>query len=230
VSCERRNDAACYAVGALDAREARVFRQHLSHCEECQAEIASLQAVVDTLPMAAPQIDPPRALKSRIMRVVDAEAELFAAATVTPPKVRRRRLPSLTPALAAAMACVLLALGVVTGTAINGPDGPPPVRTVAAADEPAGSRVRVEVAADGHTDLVLDRMPAPPEGKVWQVWRLDRAGQVVPTRTLFTTPADGRARVQVDGGVTGAKALLVSAEPAGGSRAPTSAPVIQASV
>ena len=51
-----------------------------------------------------------------------------------------------------------------------------------------------------------------------------------PTSALFDVPADGYTDVDVPGSVRGVRQVLVTAEPAGGSRAPTQAPVIAATL
>jgi hypothetical protein len=69
--------------------------------------------------------------------------------------------------------------------------------------------------------------PAPPEGRVYQVW-LKRPGRdPEPTRALFGV-RDGRATVEVPGAVRGVEQILVTDEPRGGSRVPTRAPVVVA--
>ncbi len=57
---------------------------------------------------------------------------------------------------------------------------------------------------------------------------MQRGGSPQPTDALFSVSSSGGATVAVPGGVTGARAVLVTAEPLGGSRAPTSPPVIVA--
>lgn len=229
--CEQMIEAGAYVLHALEAREAEDYALHLEDCADCRVEVARLSAVVDTLPVGVPQFAAPASLKRSVMSVVEGEAELLNAAIATPDKVGRPRRTwwsrvRLAPALAGGLACALIALGIGVGVSFRDDAAAPVVRTVAAQDAPAGARVRFEVADDGHTDLVMAGMPAAPKGKVWQVWRMDARNRITPTRTLFTTPSDGSARVQVDGGVRPGTRLLVSAERPGGAQTPTSAPVI----
>ena len=71
-------------------------------------------------------------------------------------------------------------------------------------------------------------MPQTPPGRVYEVW-VKREGAPQPTDALFTVTsagsADGRASPASVAGVT---QVLVTSEPLGGSRMPTSAPVIVA--
>jgi hypothetical protein len=71
-------------------------------------------------------------------------------------------------------------------------------------------------------------MPAPPSGRIYQVW-LKRPGRdPEPTSVLWSTRSDGSAEVAVPGSLDGVEAVLVTDEPAGGSAAPTKPPVISA--
>ena len=78
--CPRQTDAGAYVLHALSTEEGADYGSHLGACTHCRSEVAELRLVVDTLPIAAPQVTPSPALKSRIMAVVDAESELLLAA------------------------------------------------------------------------------------------------------------------------------------------------------
>lgn len=80
MSCEHRDDAAAWVLGALPDDEQERFAAHLAGCEICRREVAELQMVADTLPLAAPQVAPPPELKDRIMAAVRAEAAVLRAA------------------------------------------------------------------------------------------------------------------------------------------------------
>ena len=102
-------------------------------------------------------------------------------------------------------------------------------RTITALVEaPSAPDARATVAvADERATLTVRDFPAPPEGRVYQVW-LKRPGRdPEPTRALFS-PRDGRATVEVRDDVTGVEQVLVTDEPRGGSRVPTRAPVVVA--
>jgi anti-sigma factor RsiW len=80
MSCEHRDDAGAWVLGALPDDERERFAAHLPGCEICRQEVAELQMVADTLPLAAPQVAPPPELKERIMAAVRAEAAVLEAA------------------------------------------------------------------------------------------------------------------------------------------------------
>jgi len=235
--CHRGIDAGAYVLHALSAEESRSYADHLCQCDHCRLEVQDLRLVVDTLPIAAPQTTPPTALRSRIMSVVNGESELLLAAGADadrPPAAkapRRRWLPAvlanpLRPAVAGALACALLALGVVGGLAVSG-IGAPETRTLTAWAKGA-AKAQLTVTGE-NASLQLTDMPSPPRGQVYQVW-LDRGdGQLQPTHTLFNVRSDGRAKVAIDESVAGVERILVTAEPSGGNLAPSSDPVITAS-
>ena len=74
------DDAGAWVLGALPEDEERRFAAHLETCAICRREVAELQMVADTLPLAAVQVAPPPELKDRIMSAVRAEAEVLQAA------------------------------------------------------------------------------------------------------------------------------------------------------
>jgi anti-sigma-K factor RskA len=80
MSCEHRDDAGAWVLGALPDDERERFASHLPGCEVCTREVAELQMVADTLPLAAAQVAPPPELKERIMSIVRAEAAVMEAA------------------------------------------------------------------------------------------------------------------------------------------------------
>ena len=91
-----------------------------------------------------------------------------------------------------------------------------------------GGRATLEVE-DGHGRLVASKLPAPPEGRVYQVW-LDKGGKVPePTNALFSTRTDGSASVDVPGSLDGVRRVMVTDEPQGGSSEPTGKLLLSAS-
>ena len=114
------------------------------------------------------------------------------------------------------------------------------VLVVAGSGSGGGTRViRAQVSAPGASALVavsggraelrLAGMPQTSPGRVYEVW-VKRSGAPQPTDALFTVTAAGRATVGVPGSVKGVNEVLVSSEPAGGSRVPTRTPVIVANL
>ena len=87
--------------------------------------------------------------------------------------------------------------------------------------------MRLEIHEDSSM-LVAKNMPAPPRGRIYQVW-LKRPGKdPEPTSVLWSTRGDGSAEVAVPGSLEGVEAVLVTDEPPGGSEVPSKPPVITA--
>jgi anti-sigma-K factor RskA len=236
-ACEQHENVASYVLGALPEDEHERFAAHLATCEHCQTTVAELQVAADALPLAATQIVPPPELKDRVMNVVRSEAELRqaaeqpVAARVKEPRRRwwRGRFLGLAPLPAAAAASLLIAVLVAGGILVAG--GGDDTRTVQGqvliASAPT-ARATLKLSDDA-TELTVSGMPAPPAGKVYQVWLKPPMQAPRPTRALFRVDAKGDADVEIqDSRLKGIEQVLVTAEPDGGSRAPTSDPVIAA--
>jgi anti-sigma-K factor RskA len=213
---ERWEDTAgAYVLGAMTAAERHEFELHLETCAACREEIDELRPAAEALPIASPPMQPPAALKDRIMAEVEREAALLASAGADadrprPAKQRRRRLSGwrLAP-----VAAGLLIAGVLAGAALTGADS----RTYAF----EGQSARLEVEGDRAT-LVADDLPAPPEGRVYEVWVMPKGSDVPqPTPVLFTPRGDGSAVAAIPGSVDDIDQVLVTDEPFEGSDEPT---------
>jgi anti-sigma-K factor RskA len=127
---------------------------------------------------------------------------------------------------------VLVLAGIVAGLLI-GETGSEPTRTVAAQVTGGGmadAKAQVEIDAD-HAELVVEGMRSPGAGHVYQVWYVHE-GQTepVPAGALFDVDGAGQGAAALPGGVEDVKSVLVSVEPDGGSRKPTTQPVIAATL
>jgi anti-sigma-K factor RskA len=220
--------AGAWVLGALPDDEARRFAEHLRECEACQREVARLQTVVDVLPLAAPPAEPPPGLEARITDVVEREAGLLAAGRqrADGPAARRSWWAGLLarPWIAAAGAAALLAVGVLAGVLVSGGSEPTARPITAVVGGPAARVTGTLVQRDGEAALRLAHMPAPPAGRVYQVWVM-RGSQPKPD-AVFTVDRSGRGEVMLRQDPRGARAVLVTDEPAGGSRVPTTKPSI----
>ena len=70
------DDAAAYALDALDAPELERFEEHLATCESCQQEVAELQDVVSGLAMAEPAPLPPSSLRASVLGAITGVEQL----------------------------------------------------------------------------------------------------------------------------------------------------------
>lgn len=237
-SCPRIDDAAPYVLRAMDEAEWDAHRYHLADCEFCAAKVAELEPVADALLSGVLQLTPPAPLHDRIMSVVRSEAELLEAAGPAADRPEKQRSNrrfgwlALRPLPAAALASVALALGLGAGALLSSDDDSVSPRTVVAEVDAAkapGAKAEMRMTSGG-AQLVMAGMPAPADGRIYQVW-LDHAGDhrpPLPTDVLFSTNHRGKATVQVPGDLKDVSKVLVTSEPEGGSEIPSLRPVITA--
>ena len=84
---EVRELAGSFVLGALDVAEDAAIRAHLASCADAHAEIAELGSVLPALDASVPIVEPPAALKGRILAAaaVDLAARTGAPASVPAP-------------------------------------------------------------------------------------------------------------------------------------------------
>ncbi len=229
--CARSGDAAAYALGALEPDEARDFRAHMETCAACREDLAAFEGVTRGLPSASVQYATPKGLRRRVMREVrgtsqDAPAHATASPQAAPRRVRR---PLLIPrrTLAALGAAAAVVVAVLVGVAIGSSGGGGGSRLIQAQvmGAPGSAQLRV---AGGRGELTVRNLPAPGPGRIYEVWLERGQSAPAPTNTLFSVSSAGAGDVGVAGSLNGVSEVLVTSEPAGGSRVPTMPPVIVA--
>jgi anti-sigma-K factor RskA len=227
MSSECGEDAAPYVLGALTDEEHGAFLMHLESCAVCREEVAALESVASVLPAAVTQLNAPDDLKRRVMSTVRSEAGLRGAGRSA--AAPRRSVASASrwgwrSALVGigALAAALIAVVLIS----SGSSGGGSTRVIQAQVTVPRAVVSVRLNG-GHAELNLARMPQSPPGHVYEVW-VKRDSTAQPTDALFTVSSAGSATVGVPGSVAGVKQILVTAEPTGGSKVPTSTPVIVA--
>jgi anti-sigma-K factor RskA len=224
------DSAGAYVLGAMAPEERAQYETHLATCPACREEVDDLRPAAEALPMASPPVLPPRALKDRIMAEVEREADLLAsagpAADRAPAPTRRRRTPSwlsgwrLAPVAAVLIVAVALAIASLTGGGTT---------TYTAQVQASGASAQLHVSDDDQATLVASHLPAPPEGKVYEVWLMPKGSTTPqPTSVLFKPDADGTVEAELPGSVADVQQVLVTAEPPSGSATPTSDPILAA--
>lgn len=88
------DQAALYALDALEGDELRAFEAHLASCPICQHELAVLRPVTDALAVAVPQVPPPAALRARVLAGVSMDQVAAGGAVGT---TVERAVPARTP-------------------------------------------------------------------------------------------------------------------------------------
>jgi anti-sigma-K factor RskA len=221
-------DVGAYLLGALEESERAAFERHLAGCPECRDEVERLRPAAEALPRSVEPLAAPRGLKAAVMQAVADEGDAAPAA-----RLRGRpfalRLPRLSPAVAWGMAAVLLLVGLAGGFGIGKLAQGGSTRVVTAqVKSPAlrGASGTLTVPRHGRTAAILHVSGLPnPRGRVYQAW-VERGGEVTPQPT-FRPGSNGVGEVALPADLHGAKAVLVTREPPGGSRAPSEAPVLE---
>jgi anti-sigma-K factor RskA len=226
-SRECGGDVAAYALGALDPAESDAFLRHLDACAVCRDELVSFEEVVKALPMSAPPHRASPDLRRRVLRAIDAEPVPAGArrrAARGRERLSRWGVPRPVLAVGTALAVAVLAFAVVSLTSTSGPA----TRVIQAKVTGQGTaELRI---APGQAELVVHHFSPPPPGKIYQVWLQRGQGSPSPTMALFSVTAAGDGQVDVPGSLHGVSQVMVTPEPAGGSKVPTHSPVISASL
>jgi hypothetical protein len=230
----RLEEVAAFALGALDAAQIDDFREHLKGCKRCQDELHWLAPAVRGLPETVEQQTPPPALKVRLMEEVRADV----AAEAKPAGEERREpatsrkgfrewlggldIGGLTWKPLAGMAAVVLIVAAGVGYLV-GNGGGSNVHTIEV-QQPNGIVAKV-VDEDGQGELRLTGVEKLPKGKVLEAW-VARGEAVEPVKMLFRPDEEGNATTQIDD-LKGVDVVMVTREPAGGTRTPTTKPFVE---
>ncbi|KJY16237.1 MULTISPECIES: anti-sigma factor domain-containing protein [Streptomyces] len=233
--------AAAYALNALEPAERKAFTEHLPQCQACREEVAEFEATAARLADATAQY-PPAAMKHHVMAAVDGVRQLPPRVPDTAPTatlgsaLRRRAVPL---ALAASVVAAASFAGLAAWQnqqseqyqqrATQAEQRLDDVSTVLAAPDARTAHGRASngaattvVASERQNRAVFTAsgLPAPAPGKTYQLW-LDHDGTMRPAGFIRQ---DGT--VLIDGDTADAGAVGLTIEPAGGSRRPTSAPLL----
>jgi anti-sigma-K factor RskA len=179
---------------------------------------------VQVLPETVERLEAPAALRGHLMEQVHAEAAgSQTASAAREPSSWRLGLRPL--AGLAALALVVAAIGSYA-ISDSGSGGGPKAPTVVTGNSPG---VTAEMVREGETGtLRLANLHQIPAGKVLQAW-VQRGKQVVSAKALFVPNSDGTATATIDN-MQGVNAVMVTAEPRGGSVQPTSAPIVSVAI
>ena len=246
-----------YTLGALGSSERAEIEEHLAQsCPECKAGVRralSLNAFFATLPEP---ITPPKRLRTRVLASVGAEtttsrfwigawallgAGLAIVLMIVGMDSHRRALElaqardeirrsstDLTQARdeirrsSAELNKVQAALQL-----LNFPDTRQVVFGKGRSQPPRG---RVFVNRERGVLLLASNLPPVPSGKTYEMWLIPKAGPPIPAG-LFQSDAQGNVLYVMSGAVAAAtSAVAVSVEPEAGSQAPTTTPIIVASL
>lgn len=234
-----------YVLGALPDDERRFFEEYLSAHPEYQAEVDELSGLAGLLALSTNEMEPSPQLRRNLMSVVESEARHTRSASQR--ETRRSPFAWLSGVFtgqrfalgAAALAVVgLLSWNLVLQAEVNDLEGEV-AKSENARPQPAGSEtiklrgsaatqdasvelVRLE---DQRTVLVAQNLPPIEKGKTYQLWVID--GDVPKPSSTFKT-GENLISTPVKSSLEGADTVAITIEPAGGSQAPTTTPMMSA--
>jgi anti-sigma-K factor RskA len=225
-----------FVLGALPEDERREFEEYLAAHPERQAEIDELIAVAGLLALSPQEQEPSPELRLSIMQAVEAEAERPRPQPETGPARFRGLLGVRNLALGAAALLIigLLSFNVFLQGQIHdmqeqaqNPQPPRDSRLVELkATGPAhGAKAQVMIYAGDRAVLMAEDMPRVPQDKTCQIWVIE---DDVPKPSGLFKPGDELVAVVVENPVSRADAIAVSLEPEGGSKEPTTDPMLVA--
>ncbi len=222
-----------YAVGAADDDEVRAVSAHLQLCSDCQKLLDDYQQLSDGLLFALPMQPAPRGSEARLAERIQPVAPRRAPATRQPSRPGFR-WPVL--GLAGALA-LLLVTNLVWLTRWNEVDQRVNLQDRAITVLAESARAVLETNVPGGRAVLYYRpnseiavlhiydFPSLPENQVYQVWlqqgeKLERSGtfNMNPQGEAIHIFTAQQRLEQYD-------SMHVTVEPAGGSPAPSSAPV-----
>lgn len=223
---EMLDGVAAYALGTLAPKEAEVVADHLRSCEQCREEYRQLRPAVTAVAYTSEACADERSgavvasplLKARVMRQVRGE-------TV------RRLQPRGWALWALLAACLALALvDYSLSLRINRERVLASAQEQTIADLASADATRYRFS-DGevlaHADrlyIVLQDLPTPPHGKIYQAWTLAKGHKRVAPSVTFA-PRGSTTVVRLPEAVSAVAAVAVSIEPEGGSTQPTTKPI-----
>jgi anti-sigma-K factor RskA len=230
--CEERGQAAAYVLAALEQQDVERYREHLDGCAVCSADVARLQPVTDLLATSVPQAVASPQLRARVMASVRSEAELLhaAGAAADRPEPARPHWGIRRPQFL--IAAVAMGVGLLIGVAVIDTGSQAPTTHVTSAQVaslPLGAKAVLRQTGS-HAELVVSGVSQPPRGKIYELWLARSGASPQPTSALFGVTRSGDASVNVPGNLSGVHQVMVTAEPLGGSRHPTSSPIIVATL
>jgi anti-sigma-K factor RskA len=232
----RLEEVAAYAIGGLDPDRVEELERHLADCKRCQEELRWLSPAVQALPEAVERQAPAPELKQRLMAEVRADVAAEAKRAKAAERRERAeqrgglgewlsglRVGGLTwkPLAGMALAILVIAGGVGFAVGTGGGPGAHTTEVPAVADNGVGAKVITE---NGKGELHLTGVGQLPKGRILEAW-VEREGAIEAVPALFAPDEAGRASTMIES-MKNVTAVLVTREPAGGSKQPTTEPFV----
>lgn len=218
-----------YALGSLDASEARLVDEHLAGCQICRSELHAFQDVAGQLALTAPQAVPSGELKSRLM-------ERIQSLDLSQSNPERWRFAKRLIPIGAIVSLVVIATLAVSNLLLwNRLDqlqvlsGPLGMRAIALQNTDAAPNASgfVVIGADGDNGvLVVDELPALDAQREYQLWLIRNGSST--SGAVFSVDESGYRGMRIEAPQTllAYSSVRVTIEPTGGSAHPTGEQVL----
>jgi anti-sigma-K factor RskA len=230
-----------YAVDALTGDELDEFEKHLQGCASCAEEVRSLQETAARLGLTT-AIEPPPWMRRQVLAAASRTRQLPPTSGRLLARDRSRRMTRLRRSLPRSVAVVALAAAIVLAVVqVNTRDQlqltQQASRNVAAVLAAPDARIqRSSTSLGGTVTAVISRrdreavittadMPAQADAKVYQLWVISGSG----ARSVGLLPGSGTGVTApvLAADVQPGDQLAVTIEPAGGTKQPTTIPIVE---
>lgn len=221
------DQAAAYALDALDPHESASFEVHLRECALCRVDVCELQEAAAALAVAVATGKAPARVRARVL-----DAARRSRSNVVPLRGWRRHLvPAAAAAAVAAIAAGAWATDLTRELERERAARSDRERAVLVLVERDVDRLAVR-GADGHVVrgtagdavLVVRGLADPPSGSTYQAWVVE-GGRPVPAGTFEPGAAatvHALTRTMPEGAI-----VTVTLERDGGADVPTSGPILR---
>jgi anti-sigma-K factor RskA len=241
-----QNESGAYALNALSPEERAGFETAMADSEQLRNEATELMDTAVELGTSVAPVDPPASLRASVLAAIESTPQLPAelagraaaeprVETSTPAelKARSRWGGTLIRVGAVAASIVLIAgvaLGINAGISMQSQLATAQqISQIQAADD--YQRQTVDISTGGSATLVwslalersallVDGMKGLPAGSTYELWYIDADG-ATPAGTF-----DGTGDVVLAGEMSAGDTIGVTVEPAGGSKTPTTDPIL----
>lgn len=223
---DAESQAGLYAFGILEGGELARFERHLAGCGRCAEVVEGDRAIVSTLSLTAPEVEPEPGFKERLLaraaEVAEREGESGSGVGLTPFRAVRPRRPGSVPLVwLAPLAAIVLALFAGAGLLSQQISSAQIVATAPLENRTEAGRAEVQVRRSGEGVIQLNGFEDLKDGRVYQAWVIRPNSQ--PLATGASTSGNGT--LTLDGDVRGTR-VAVTLEPGPGATVPSVRPFV----
>ena len=210
------------ALYALPPEDEERVALHVAECDSCRRQLREAEALAASLAYAVPAAAPPPDLRDRVLASVEPVVEAAPAAAPAPARAqpaRRSRWPRVAAVAVPVLAAAVVGL-VIWNVSLHGDLSGLHSKLYHGQAGNLRGVGNVIVSHNGNATLYASIAPAPP-GKTYEAWVI--RGKVALPAGIFQ--GGGTVNLQLTRDARPGDVIAVTVEPAGGTKAPTSAPI-----